>query len=119
MTNDSSEIERVTIILHSESYDRVTNALSLAIISLAMGMEVHMMITYQAIRRFVKGHLEDMDETDPEFQKMFQKGIGNGGIRSVTTKLDEAKKMGLNLYVCVNALTNMNHTKGDLVDEVD
>lgn len=119
MTSDSLEIERVTINLHSGSYDRVTNALSLAIISLAMGMEVHILVTYEALWRFRKGHLEDMDWTDPEFQSIFQSGIAADGITPIETKLVEAKEMGLKLYACPNAMLNMHIAREDLVEEVD
>ena len=119
MTNDSPEIERVTINLHSGSYDRVTNALSLAIISLAMGMEVHILITYEALRRFTRGHLEDMDWTDSDFQLVFKNGIASRGVTPIETKLVEAKNMGLKLHACPNAMLNMNITREDLVEEVD
>ena len=119
MTSDSSDIELVTINLHSGSYDRVTNALSLAIISLAMGMEVHILLTYEALRRFTRGHLEDMDWTSSEFQSVFSHGIASEGITPIETKLVEAKKMGLKLYACPNAMLNMNIAHEDLVEEVD
>ena len=119
MTDDLSDKERVTINLHSGSYDRVTNALSLAIICLTMDMEVSILLTYEALRRFVKGHLEDMEGTDEEFQAMFRSGIASGKITPIATKLTEAKKLGLKLYACPNAMMNMNIAREDLVEEVD
>ena len=119
MTNEFSENELVTINLHSGSYDRVTNALSLAIICLAMGMDVTILLTYEALRRFVKGHLEDMEGTDDEFQNLFQDGIERGSITSVAGKLAEAKDLGLKLYACPSAMATMNIIRQDMVDEVD
>lgn len=119
MKQDSSVRDMVAINLHSGSYDRVTNALSLAIISLTMDMEVSILLTYEALRRFVRGHLEDMEGTDSEFQAMFQAGIASGKITPITTKLVEAKKLGLKLYACPNAMMNMNIAREDLVEEVD
>ncbi|MBI2851444.1 MAG: DsrE/DsrF/DrsH-like family protein [Chloroflexi bacterium] len=119
MTNDFSETELVTISLHSGSYDRVTNALSLSIICLAMGMDVTILLTYEALRRFVKGHLEDMEGTDDEFQNLFHDGIERGSITSIEGKLTEAKNLGLKLYACPSAMATMNIVRQDLVDEVD
>ncbi len=111
--------EQATIILHSGSYDRVSYALSLASICLAMGMEAHILLTYGGLKRFVKGHLEDMEGTDSEFQVMFQRGIASGGIRSIETMLADARKLGLKLYACANAMANMGIARQDLAEEVD
>ena len=119
MTNETSETELLAINLHSGSYDRVTNALSLAIISLATGMEVHILLTYQALWRFRKGHLEDLDWTEEAFQDVFTSGIAEKGVTPITTKLAEAKEMGLKLYACPNAMLNMGIAPEELVDEVD
>ena len=119
MTSGSSDRELVAINLHSASYDRVTNALSLAIICLTLDMEVSILLTYEALRRFVKGHIEDMEATDEGFQTMFRNGIASGKITPITAKLAEAKKLGLKLYACPNAMMNMNIAREDLVDEVD
>jgi peroxiredoxin family protein len=119
MTNEISENDLVCINLHSGSYDRVTNALSLSIICLAMGMDVMILLTYEALRRFVKGHLEDMEGTDDEFQNLFQDGIEQGSITSVAGKLAEAKDLGLKLYACPSAMRTMNIKREDLIEEVD
>ena len=110
---------RITIILHSGSYDRVTNALSLAIIGLTMGMEAHILLTYEALRRFVKGHLEDADSTDAGMLAMLQKGIAAGKLTSIQDKLTTARELGLKLYACTTAMTTVGVTREELVDEVD
>ena len=51
--------ELATIILHSGSYDRASYALSLAQVALASEMEVHMLLTFEGLRRFTTGHLAD------------------------------------------------------------
>ena len=111
--------EQATIILHSGSYDRVSYALSLASICLAMGMVTHMLLTYGGLKRFVKGHLEDLEGTDSAFQVMFQRGKASGGIRSIEEMLADTRKLGLKLYACPNALANMSIVPSDLVEEVD
>ncbi|MAE10948.1 MAG: DsrE/DsrF/DrsH-like family protein [Dehalococcoidales bacterium] len=111
--------EQITIILQSGSYDRVSYALSLANICLAMGMGAHILLTYGGLKRFVKGHLEDMGATDYEFRDMFQRGIASGGIRPIGATLADARQLGLRLYACANAMGNMGIARQELVDEVD
>ncbi len=78
-----------------------------------------MLLTYGGLKRFVKGHLEDMEGTDSEFQVMFQRGIASGGIRSIEAMLADARKLGLRLYACANAMGNMGIARQELVEEVD
>jgi peroxiredoxin family protein len=84
-----------------------------------MGMEVYILLTYGGLKRFVRGHLEDMEGTDSELRVMFQRGKASGGIRSNETMLVEARKLGLKLYACANAMGNMGIARSDLAEEVD
>jgi peroxiredoxin family protein len=111
--------KRLTIILHSGSYDKVTNALSLAIVSLTMDMEVYVLLTYEALRRFIKGHLEDPDATEPDLLAMMKKGIDSGKFHSISEKLATAEEMGLKLYACNTAMATLDIVRENLVDEVD
>jgi peroxiredoxin family protein len=111
--------KRMTIILHSGSYDKVTNALSLAIIGLTMDMEAYILLTYEALRRFVKGHFEDPDTTDPELLAMMQRGITSGKFHSISEKLATARELGLKLYACNTAMATLGISREDLVAEVD
>jgi len=121
MTTENTEPkkQRVTIILHSGSYDRVTNALSLAIVALSMEMEAHILLTYEGLIRFKKGHLEDPDGTDSELFGMMQKGIDSGRFHTIEEKLETAHEMGLKLYACTTAIATLMIEKEDLVEEVD
>jgi len=111
--------QQVAIILHSGSYDRVTNALSLASVCMAMNMEVNMLLTYEGLRRFVKECSEDPKQTDEELMGMISKGIEDGNIRSIKDKLAGAKELGLKLFACTNAMSIMDLTLDDMVEEVD
>ena len=118
-TGSGLNAEQVTIILHSGSYDKVNYALSLASVCLAMGMATHMLLTYGGLKRFVKGHLEDMEGTASEFQVMFQRGKTSAGIRSIQEMLVDSRRLGLRLYACANAMGNMSIARRELMDEVD
>ncbi len=117
--NSNSGTQQVAIILHSDSYDRVTNALSLASVCLAMGMGASILLTYEGLKRFVKGHFESMEGTDGELHIMLQRGIDAGNIRAIEEKLVSAKGLGLKLYACTNAMSIMGLTLEDMVKEVD
>jgi peroxiredoxin family protein len=122
MTTDNIEPQkkqRVTIILHSGSYDRATNALSLAIVALSMEMEAHVLLTYEGLKRFRKGHLEDPDGTDGELYDMMQKGVVSGRFHTIQEKLEAARDLGLKLYACTTAMATLDLELKDLVDEVD
>ncbi len=110
---------RITILLHSGSYDKVTNAMSLAIVGLSMGMEVYVMLTYEALRRFARGCLESRSETDPELMDMMQHGVDSGKFHSIEEKLDAAKDLGLKIFACTTAMSTIGLAKDDLVAQVD
>ena len=119
MSTEYENAGRLTIILHSGSYDRVTNALSLAIVCLSMGMEAHILLTYEGLKRFRKGHLEDPDGTDPDLQAQMQRDIDSGRFHSIGDKLEAARELGLKVYACTTAMATCELNKEDLVDGVD
>ena len=119
MSTEYENAGRLTIILHSGSYDRVTNALSLAIVCLSMGMEAHILLTYEGLKRFRKGHLEDPDGTDPDLLAQMQRDIDSGRFHSVGDKLEAARELGLKVYACTTAMATCDLNKEDLVDGVD
>ena len=118
-TDVSQNKERVTIVLHSGAYDRACYALCTAIAALVSGMEVHILLTFEGLRRFTKGHLEDLgDETPSTIRADVEWGIKSGAIQSLEKQLDEARNMGLKIYACPNAMASLNIALRDLV-EVD
>jgi peroxiredoxin family protein len=119
LEKETNSGQRLTILLHSGSYDKATNALSLAIVGLSMGMEVYVLVTYEALRRFKKGYLEDSMYTDPELLGMMQKGIDDGKFHTIEEKLEMAHAMGMKLYACTTAMETIGAAREDLVAEVD
>ncbi len=117
--SDGGQPQRMTIVLHSGSYDRATNALSMAIIGLTLGMEAHILLTYEGLSRFAKGKLDDPYGTDGELMAKMQNGVDSGRFHTIEEKLATAKEMGLKLYACTTACATLGVTKEDLVDEVD
>jgi len=108
------------IILHSGSYDRASYALTLALVALATGMEAHMLLTHGGLRRFTRGHLEEMgEETSPQSKKDTGFGLMTGALNPLEKQLADAKELGLKLYACVGVMAAFNIRQEDLVPEVD
>ncbi|MBI2852805.1 MAG: DsrE/DsrF/DrsH-like family protein [Chloroflexi bacterium] len=118
--SESGEKDRVAIILHSGAYDRAAYALSIALVGLASGFEAHILLTYEGLKRFTKGHLMDVgEETSPLVRVHIQRGLESGGISPLDAQLADAKKLGLKLYACPSAMAALNITINDLTDEID
>lgn len=112
--------ERMTIILHSGSYDRAAYALTMTLVALASEMEAHMLLTFAGLKRFTKGHLSNMgDETSIAIKTEIERGIEWGIIPTLDSQLAEAKKLGLKLYACPNAIASLNIPQNELLDEID
>jgi peroxiredoxin family protein len=83
-------------------------------------MEVHLLLTFEGLRRFTKGHLADLgDETSSSVIVNIKRGLESGGIQSLETQLADAKKLGLKLYACPNAMAALNIGLSELLPEVD
>jgi len=112
--------EHVTIILHSGSYDRASYALTIALVALSSGMEVHMLLSFEGLKRFTRGHLADIgEETSKNLKTNIELGLQSGAIQPLETQLADVKKLGLKLYACPNAMAALNIRLSDLLDEVD
>ncbi len=110
----------MAIILHSGAYDRVSYALSMARVTLAMGCQVHILLTYEALRRFTRGHLNNMaGETPAVLRERIERGMASGGIQPLEQELAGAKKLGLKVYACANAMANLNISRDELAEQVD
>ena len=113
--------KRMAIILHSGAYDRACYALCLAQAALASGMEVHMLLTFEGLRRFTKDHLAEIGEETPATVRPYVvQGLDTGAIVPLEEQVAEAKKMGLRIYACPNAMASLSIALRDLqgIDEV-
>ncbi len=114
--NISSKKELVTIILHSGAYDRVSYALCIAQAALASDMEVHMLLTFEGLKRFTKVQLPDIgDETPATIQPTIKFGLEAGAIQPLAEQLSEAKNMGLKIYACPNSMASLKIPLRELV----
>ncbi len=122
MTASSKRIERLCIFLHSGSYDRVYQAMSITNVVLAMGGEAHLFFSYGALKRLVKGNTDAVEiegEAAP-FKDDIEKNLRRGTLDSISEMLDVAKRFGkLKVYACTASMAVLNITRDELVDAVD
>ena len=116
----AADKESVTLILHSQDYDRASYALSIALVALSSGKDVHILLTFGGLRRFIKDNIDKIgDETSPDIGNSLKQMLQAGIFQPITTQLANAKEMGLKLYACPNAMAALNIGLADIVDEVD
>ena len=83
-------------------------------------MEVHLLLTFEGLSRFTKGHLADIgEETSPKVRSNIERGLESGGIQRLEVQLADAKKLGLKLYACPNAMAALNIALSELLDEIN
>lgn len=112
--------EKVAIIINSPSYDRVSYALSIAAMSAAHLKEVHVLFTYGAICRLIKGQTDKVgEETGEWIKKDIQRGLEKGSIKKISEMLSYLKGFGGRVFLCAAAMKFHNIAKEDLIEDVD
>ena len=124
--DDVSDIKaagyRLCIFMHSGAYDRVHEAFSIVNVVLATGGEVHMLFTYGALKRLVKGQIDEMhlDGEPTPYAAELAKHLEGGAIESISEMLKTAKRLGsLCVYACSGAMAILNISREELIEEVD
>ena len=86
---------KVAIIINSRSYDRVSYGLSIATISAAHLKEVHVLFTYGAVWRLVKGKTDEVgEETDALIREDVIPGLEKGSIQKISEMIAHLKGFG-------------------------
>lgn len=119
---EAKKARRLCIFLHSGSYDRVYQALSISTVFLATGGEVHVFWSYGALKRLAKGRTDDIvieGESAP-FKDEIAKNLKRGTIDKISEMLNTAKKFGrFKIYACTASMAVLNIARDELIDAVD
>ncbi len=118
----ASRTGRYCIFLHSGSYDRVYQALSITNVVLATGGEVHIFFSYGALKRLVKGNTDSVAIAgEPVFFKEdIEKNLARGTLDSISEMIETAKRFGrLKIYACTGSMAVLNIARNELIDSVD
>ena len=118
--NNGSKNDTLAIIFHSPAYDRISYGLMLAKAALAHGMEVVTLFTFGALKRLVKGAVDDIaSETQDDMKDAIELGLETGILLPISEQIRDAKRLGLRLHVCVTTMTLFDLSQNDLIEEVD
>ncbi len=115
-------MKKCCIFLHSGDYDRVYQALSISNVILAGGGEVHIFLSYGALKRFAKGNLDRpvIEGGHSSIGSEFEKHLERGTIESISEMVETAKMFGgFRLYACTASMATLNIARDELADEVD
>lgn len=122
MMAEEKKAYRFCIFLHSGSYDRVFQAMSIANVVLATGGEVHIFFSYGALRRLVKGRTDDaVVEGEPAFfREEIEKNLARGTIEPISEMIAMAKRFGrFRIYACTGSMATLNIARDELIEAVD
>lgn len=112
--------KRVGIIINNPSFDGVSYALTIASMSAANLKEVHVLFTYGAIRRLLKGKTDVIEEeTNTWIRKDLEQGLKSGHIKKISEMIFYLKGFGGKIYTCTSAMAFHNIANNDLIEEVD
>ncbi len=122
MTAGAGKGYRFCIFLHSGSYDRVFQAISISNVVLATGGTVHLFFSYGALKRLVKGKIDEVAvEGEPApFKAEIEKNLKRGTLDTLSEMLDTAKRFeGFKIYACTASMAVLNIARNELMDIVD
>lgn len=114
--------KRYCIFVHSGSYDRVFQTMSITNVALATGYEVHLFFSYGALKRLVKGNTDKVAiEGEPVyFQDDIERNLKRGTVDSISEMINTAKRFGrLKIYACTGSMAVLNIARDELISEVD
>ena len=117
---NAGDPDKVTMVINSGEYQRVSYALSMAKVAAALDMEVHMLFTYEGLERLIEGRSDELENiTDANIRKKIKDALENGKILKLSEDLADAKKIGVKIYACVTAMSIMDVKNEELIKEVD
>ncbi len=120
--SDGKKGYRYCIFLHSGSYDRVYQAISISTVVLAMGGEVHIFCSYGGLLRMVKGRTDDVVvEGEPgPFKEVLEKNLDRGTLDHLSELLETAHRFGnFHIYACTASMAVLNVARNELIELVD
>lgn len=94
---------KLALIVQSSSYNRLHLMATLVATAVALGWEASAFLTYDALRRFVTGTMDEAAPSldDPEINQIYADGIHHGAIPSVQDLLEQARRSGtVKIYGC-------------------
>jgi len=104
------EEKKFILFLHSGNYDKLYQAVMLAITSASMGNKVYIFLFFWALRKFVTDKIDVIEFPDgmDEEDKRLLEAVPQGQPNMLKELLSEVSKMGnLEIYACSGAVKLM------------
>ncbi len=95
--------KKLAIIVQGSSYDKLHLMATLVATAVSMNGEAHLFLTYDALNRYVRGTLDEAKPAldDEKMNILYQSGVEDGRIPSITELLRQAREMGqVKVYGC-------------------
>ncbi len=95
--------KKLAVIVQGSSYDKLHLMATLVATAVSMNGEALLFLSYDALKRYVEGTLDEAKPSldDPDMNALYESGIEDGRIPSITDLLRQAKEMGhVKVYGC-------------------
>jgi peroxiredoxin family protein len=89
--------QRVVFFLHQGGYRAASQLGTMAVTAAAMGDEVHVVLAFDALSRWVGGRLGEADSLEEARERARADGLG---ARPPASLLEEARALGARLWAC-------------------
>lgn len=116
------EEKKFVLFLHSGTYDKLYQAIMLAITAASMGNKVYIFLFFWALRKFANGKIDEIDFSADigNEEKRLLEAVPQGTPNMLKELLDEVSKMGnLEIYACSGAVKLMELDEGLVKSKVD
>ena len=98
-----SESPKLALLVQSGSHNRLHAMVSLTSTAVAMGGEVHIFLTHEALKAYLTGTLDEAapDFSDPEYQDFYQEAVELERTPNLSELLEESCARGpVKIYGC-------------------
>lgn len=115
------KISGMAIIFHSGDYDRLQHGLHIAQAAAALGREVRLFFTYEALLYLKKDDFSFPDQgREPSLtNQIFKKKSNQNQQKELKELLRQTKELGAKFYVCSNSMSMRNIARNELREVVD
>ena len=115
------EEKKFVLFLHSGAYDKLYQAIMLAITAASMGSKVYIFLFFWALRKFATGKIDEIDFPAgiQDEERRLLEGVPQGSPDMLKELLGEVGKMGnLEIYACSGAVKLMELDEDMVKDKV-
>jgi peroxiredoxin family protein len=96
----------LAIFLHSGGYDRVYQAVSMALSASSLGWPSHLFLFYQALGAYVDGRWDDIRVGEGALDARVERGFESANLPSLYRMIEKARGEdgGLRIYACSSSV---------------